>query len=76
MEEKVLEDLMESGPKVRILRLFLVNPGETFSLSEIVTKANVPRATAQRYLNKFTKLGVVTEGRYEKKERSKTKRKK
>jgi len=60
--EHILEKLFESVPKVRILRLFMCNPGARFPLGEIVSRSQVRKAATRAELNKLLKLGMVREG--------------
>lgn len=58
--EQILEKLFESVLKVRLLRLFLRNIEEHFTLPEIVKKTQAARGRqTKRELGKLLKLGVV-----------------
>lgn len=59
--EQVLEKLLESVPKARVLRLFLQNPDAFFSLPEVrgMTKLRTP--TARSEISKLKKLGILGE---------------
>ena len=57
--EHVLEKLFESPAKVRVLRMFVRNPEETFSLPDIVKRSQVKRETTRKELGKLIKIGLV-----------------
>ncbi len=60
--DHILEKLFESVPKVRILRLFMCNPGARFALPEICSRSQVRKSAARAELKKLLKLGMVLEG--------------
>lgn len=57
--ELLLERLFESKPKVRIMRLFLRNPGKGFSLEEMLSLTGLTRREAEKELDKLKKLDFV-----------------
>ena len=57
--DHILEKLFESVSKVRILRLFMCNPGSRFTLGEICSRSQVRKPSARTELNKLLKLGMV-----------------
>jgi len=59
--DHILEKLFESVPKVRVLRLFLQNPEEEFTLREIQGRTKLRPITLRRELMKLGKLGLVKE---------------
>lgn len=59
--EQILEKLLDSVPRARILRLLLQNPEQNFTFDEIREKSNIKTALARRELNKLLKIGVVFE---------------
>lgn len=54
-----MEKLFESVPKVRILRLFMQNPENYFSLDEITLRSQAHGAIVKKELEKFIKLGLI-----------------
>lgn len=61
MRENVLEKIFESIPKVRLLRLFIQNPEEIFSLEEIVKKTRIRNQSARNEIKKMLKIGLLKE---------------
>lgn len=59
--EQILEKLFESGPKVRILRLFVRNPERFFEFSEILKLSQTKSSQARSELSKLIKIGLVKE---------------
>lgn len=57
--EHALEKLFESSAKVRVLRLFVRNPEETFSFPDIVKRSQVKRETTRKELGKLITVGLV-----------------
>lgn len=57
--EQLLEKLFESVPKVRLLRLFLQNPHDRFTLDQIVNRTQVQPGRAKAELNKLFNLRVI-----------------
>lgn len=57
--EGVLEKLFESVPKVRILRLFMQNPDESFGLEEIGKRAKIKTRTAKSEILKLLKISLI-----------------
>ncbi len=57
--EKLLEKLFESVPKVRILRLFMHNPEESFSMEEVVRRTKVKRQIVNKEIGKLAQMGII-----------------
>ncbi len=57
--EQLLEKLFESVPKVRLLRLFLQNPQDRFTVEQIVNRTQVQPGRTRTELNKLVNLRVV-----------------
>ena len=55
----LLEKLFESPAKVRVLRLFVRNPEETFSFPDIAKRTQVKRETTRKELGKLIKIGLI-----------------
>lgn len=71
--EHILEQLFESVPKVRVLRLFMQNPETLFTFKEIVHKTNIRSHRIRSEVRKLAKLGIVESKRMRKSETSKAK---
>jgi len=56
--ELILEKLFESQPKVRLLRLFLRNPGANFTIEDVIRGTGVKKYQALKEIVKLQKLGV------------------
>lgn len=59
--EHILENLFESVPKARILRLFARNPDQKFSLEQIIARSQVKKNSARREVQKMIKYGLAEE---------------
>ena len=59
--EQILEKLLGSVPKARVLRLFLRNSGERFGLDEISTRTQLRQQAARSEIRKFIELGLLQE---------------
>lgn len=59
--EQILEKLLESRDKARILRLFLQNTESVFTLQEVSTKSKVGKSRAKREIGKLIKIGLIAE---------------
>lgn len=57
--EQVLEQLFESVPKARLLRLFVRNPDYSFTFRELTRRSQTRPLTARKELKKLVKLGLV-----------------
>lgn len=57
--ELLLERLFESKPKVRVMRLFLRNPGKGFSFEEILELSGLTKREAEKELAKMKKIDLV-----------------
>jgi hypothetical protein len=56
---EILEKLFGSAAKVKIMRLFLFNPGETFHLDEVVHRSKVTPADARYEIALLEKVGMI-----------------
>ena len=59
MEEKSLTELFGSVSRVRLLKLFLNNSGEVFSVSQVADKTRLPISQVRKELNKLMKIGLI-----------------
>lgn len=57
--EHILEKLFESVPKARILRIFLRNPDENFTMPELVKRSGLRETQARKELAKLLKFGLL-----------------
>lgn len=57
--DQFLEKLFESVPKARILRLFLQNPYDFFSLEEVNKRTQIKKAACKKEIDKLLKLAIV-----------------
>jgi len=57
--DQILEKLFESIPKVRLLRLFIHNPEQAYSLADIVGRTQVRPPIAKKELGKLMAAGIV-----------------
>ena len=69
--EKLLENLLESVPRARILRMFMQNPEDFFTLEEIIRKNQVSARAARLEVQKFLKLDIIKGRRAQDKTRKK-----
>ena len=54
-----LERLFGSATRVKLLRLFLFNPRQSFSISDVVSRARVPVQNAHKEIELFLRVGLV-----------------
>lgn len=57
--EEILEKLFESIAKARILRLFMQNPEDSFSISEISERTQLNPSRVRSEINKLIKIDIV-----------------
>ena len=57
--DQLLEKLFESVSKVRIMRLFVQNPQNDFTLSNVSDRTKVKRKSAQNELIKLINVGLI-----------------
>lgn len=55
-----LSKLFGSEPRVKLLRLFLFNPRDTFTVSEIAARSRVPSREVSRELASFVGIELIT----------------
>lgn len=55
----MLEKLLGSGARVRVLEVFLLNPGRDFYQREISTVTNLPIRAIQREVERLVKIGLL-----------------
>lgn len=60
----VLAKLFGSEAKVKIMRLFLFNPDQPFSATDIATRAKVSRAAARHEVSLLRKMGMIVGKRF------------
>ncbi|HVV38702.1 MAG TPA: hypothetical protein VHD31_00015 [Candidatus Paceibacterota bacterium] len=58
-----LTKLFGSAARIKLLRLFLFNPNQTFIAAEAASRARVPAKDTQRELNVFKKIGLISRSR-------------
>lgn len=63
MSEQVLEQLFDSPVKVKLLKLFLRNPGRYFLLPEIVTKTQANSRVIRRQVKGLLSIGFLKKKR-------------
>ena len=56
---QVLEQLFESVPKARLLRLFVCNPDHSFTFRELTRRGQIRPAATRKELKKLVKLRLV-----------------
>jgi hypothetical protein len=61
---EILEKLFGSAAKVKIMRLFLFNPSESFDLTEIVTRSKVSEVDARHNIALLESIGLLKRRRY------------
>ncbi|MFY9457663.1 MAG: hypothetical protein WAP23_01905 [Candidatus Spechtbacterales bacterium] len=59
MSDQILEQLFESHPKVRLLKLFLRNQKSKFTIYDAKERAQLDARTAENTLEKLRKAGVL-----------------
>ncbi len=59
MSDQILEQLFESHPKVRLLKLFLRNQKSKFTIHDAKERAQLDARTAENTLEKLRKAGVL-----------------
>lgn len=67
---EVLAKIFGSEAKVRILRLFLFNPSETYDITDVSRRTKVKRAEAKREIENLDVVGLVRRRRFVKEARS------
>ncbi|MBI2610064.1 hypothetical protein HYW53_02720 [Candidatus Giovannonibacteria bacterium] len=58
----ILEKLFTSGGRVKIMRFFLVNPEEIFTLEEISKTLRLPRSKSKKEINFLKSIGFLAKG--------------
>lgn len=56
---EILGKLFGSTARVKVIRLFLLNPGQAFSSTDIVSRTEVSAAAVRRELNHLTNLTLI-----------------
>jgi len=59
MVKEILEQLFDSPVKVKLLKLFLRNPDQSFSIREIAKKTRSDSAACQRQLKKLESIKLI-----------------
>ena len=59
MPEHILEKLFDSAAKVRLLKLFLRNQGEAFSMRDIVARTQMNQSTIRKPLEQLHEIGCL-----------------
>lgn len=59
----VLQKLFGSPARIKLLRLFLFNPRQSFSLTDVVERSRVKSRDARRELDLYAKLRVIKRAR-------------
>lgn len=56
---ETLEKIFGSSEKVKIIRLFLFNPTETFDLDQIISRSKVTSPAARKEVSMMKKIGLI-----------------
>lgn len=56
---EILEKLFGGGPKVKVMRMFLFNPGASYDIDEISNRMNISAATARREVQLLERIGLL-----------------
>ncbi len=56
---EILEKIFGGAAKVKIMRLFLFNPTETFDITEIMNRAKVMPSPARQEIEMMRKIGLI-----------------
>ncbi len=59
MSEKALNRLFESKAKVKVLKIFLQNPDESFDAAEVAKMIRAPKRQCLRYIREFVSIGLI-----------------
>jgi len=59
MAKEILEQLFDSPVKVKLLKLFLRNPEESFGLREIVKKTRADKISCRRQISKLEEIKFI-----------------
>jgi len=59
MNEKSLNQIFNSSAKVRILKVFLRNPDDSFSVSEISNRSRSSKSQARSCIKSLASLGII-----------------
>jgi len=59
MAKEILEQLFDSLTKVKLLKLFLRNPGESLGLAEIVKKTRTDKSSCRLQVNKLEDIKFI-----------------
>ena len=57
---EILDELFNSHARARMLKLFLFNPEEIFTSSQVADRARLQETTVRAELNRLIKIGIVT----------------
>lgn len=60
----ILEKMFGSAAKVKIMRLFLLNPEQTFDFREVTDRSKVTGSTSRRELGLLEKIGLIKKRSY------------
>jgi len=66
-QDKTLVKLLGSAPRVRILRLFLSNPENSFTLSDIAKRTKINTKTARLHIKTLVDIDLLKEKKHGKK---------
>ena len=59
--QEILEALFESPAKIKVLRMFINNPGDSLSEREISARTRMPITQARRHIRIFKTVGLIKE---------------
>ena len=62
---EILSKLLGGAPRVKIMRLFLFNPGGGFSLKEVSSRSKVPLGLARQEVSYLMGLNFIKRGKLE-----------
>jgi len=56
---EILEKLFGSAARVKMLRLFVLNPGEVFDFDQVINRAKVDASEARREIHMMERIGLL-----------------
>ena len=59
MVDKNIAELFGSSSNVRILKLFLNNPEDSFNVSDVANRTKVDKKKCRSQVNKLIKIGLI-----------------
>jgi hypothetical protein len=68
--EKLLTRVFTSRPKIRVLKLFLLNPDEKFRVPDVAVRTKLATGECRRYIAELIRLDLVKRTQYAKETKS------